>query len=232
MTGILSRAELEVLRQINTPTISNAIETFDLRPRNQGYMSPEVRCLFPDLGVMVGYAVTARMMAEQPAVEGQEASRFDYWDYILTIPAPRIAVIQDLDQPPAIGSFWGEVNANIHRALGCVGTITNGGVRDLDEVHALGFHLFAAETIVSHAYVHLVDFGGPVKVGGLVVNPGDLIHADKHGVIVIPHEIAREVAAAAARVDAAERKIIDYCQSSDFSVERLKALWREMRPSK
>ncbi len=232
MTGILSRAELEVLRQINTPTISNAIETFDLRPRNQGYMSPEVRCLFPDLGVMVGYAVTARMMAEQPAVEGQEASRFDYWDYILTIPAPRIAVIQDLDQPPAIGSFWGEVNANIHRALGCVGTITNGGVRDLDEVHALGFHLFAAETVVSHAYVHLVDFGGPVKVGGLVVNPGDLIHADKHGVIVIPHEIAREVAAAAARVDAAERKIIDYCQSSDFSVEGLKVLWREMRSSK
>ncbi len=232
MTGILSPAELEALRRINTPTIANAIETFNLRPRNQGYMSPEVRCLFPDLGVMVGYAVTAKMMAEQPAAEGEEASRFDYWDYILTMPAPRIAVIQDLDRRPAIGSFWGEVNANIHRALGCVGAITNGGVRDLDEVRALGFHLFAAETVVSHAYVHLVDFGGPVEVGGLLVKPGDLIHADKHGAIIIPHEIAHEVAAAAARVEAAERKIIDYCQSSDFSVEQLKALWRELRASK
>ena len=195
-------------------------------------MSAEVRCLFPDLGVMVGYAVTARIMAEQPAAEGQQASRFDYWDYILTSPAPRIAVIQDLDQPPAIGSFWGEVNGNIHRALGCVGTITNGGVRDLDEVHALGFHFFAAAAIVSHAYVHLVDFGGPVKVGGLVVNPGDLIHADKHGAIIIPHEIAREVAAAAAMVDASERQVIDYCKSPEFSVDRLKVLVREMTAPK
>jgi regulator of RNase E activity RraA len=232
MPNELSRAELEALRRINTPTISNAIETFHLRPRNEGYMSPAVRCLFPDLGVMVGYAVTARIMAERPAAAGQQASRFDYWDYILTTPAPRIAVIQDLDQPPAIGSFWGEVNANIHRALGCLGTITNGGVRDLDEVQALGFHLFAAEVIVSHAYIHLVDFGGPVKVGGLVVHPGDLLHADQHGAIVIPHEIAREVAAAAARVDAAERQIIDYCKSADFSVERLKALVREMSSAK
>jgi len=232
MTNTLSREELEALKRINTPTISNAIETFNLRPRNEGFMSAEVRCLFPDLGVMVGYAVTARIMAEQPAAEGQQASRFDYWDYILTSPAPRIAVIQDLDQPPAIGSFWGEVNGNIHRALGCVGTITNGGVRDLDEVHALGFHFFAAAAIVSHAYVHLVDFGGPVKVGGLVVNPGDLIHADKHGAIIIPHEIAREVAAAAAMVDASERQVIDYCKSPEFSVERLKVLVREMTAPK
>src|SRR5437867_1208914 len=119
----LSPDDLNALRKLSTPTVSNAIETFNLRPRNQGFMSPEVRCLFPDLGVMVGYAVTARIMAEQPAVEGQQASRFDYWDYILRSPAPRIAVIEDLDRPPAIGSFWGEVNGNIHRALGCVGTI-------------------------------------------------------------------------------------------------------------
>ena len=232
MINPLSREELEALRRINTPTISNAIETFNLRRRNEGFMSPEVRCLFPDLGVMVGYAVTARIMAERPPADGQQASRFDYWDYILTMPAPRIAVIEDLDHPPAIGSFWGEVNGNIHRALGCVGTITNGGVRDLDEVHALGFHFFAAEVIVSHAYIHLVDFGGPVKVGRLVVDPGDLIHADKHGAIIIPHEIAREVAAAAAMVDASERQVIDHCKSPEFSVERLKVLVREMTAKK
>ncbi|MBA3440797.1 MAG: RraA family protein [Pyrinomonadaceae bacterium] len=232
MTSRLSIGELEALKRISTPTISNAIETFNLRPRNEGYMSPEVRCLFPDLGAMVGYAVTARIKADQPATDGQQASRFDYWDYVLKMPAPRIAVVQDLDQPPAIGSFWGEVNASVHRALECVGTITDGGVRDLDEVHAFGFHFFAAEVIVSHAYIHLIDFGGPVKVGGLVVNPGDLIHADKHGAIVIPHEIAREVAGAAAMIEATERRIINYCQSSDFSVERLKALVRELTPTK
>jgi 4-hydroxy-4-methyl-2-oxoglutarate aldolase len=236
MTNLLSNEELEALRRINTPTIANAIETFNLRPRNQGFMSPEVRCvlpeLVPELGALVGYAVTARIMAEQPAAGGRRASRFDYWDYVLTGPEPRVAVIQDLDRPPAVGSFWGEVNANIHRALGCAGVITDGGVRDLDEVRALGFHMFAAHVIVSHAYIHLVDFGGPVKVGGLLVQPGDLLHADQHGAVVIPHEVAREVATAAAMVDAAERRVIDYCKSADFSVERLKALVREMGGAK
>ncbi len=228
MTRKLSIEEIEALKRIPTPTISNAIETFNLRPRNEGYTSPPVRCLFPDLGAMVGYAATVRIKADQPSGDGQQASRFDYWDYVLTMPEPRIAVVQDLDQPRARGSFWGEVNASVHRALHCIGTITDGGVRDLDEVHALGFHFFAAEVIVSHAYIHLVDFGSPVKVGGLMVNPGDLIHGDKHGAIVIPHEIAREVAGAAAMIEATERQIIDYCRSANFSVEKLKILVREL----
>ena len=228
----LSIEELESLKRIPTPTISNAIETFNLRPRNEGYTSPPVRCLFPDLGVMVGYAATARIKADQPPADGHQASRFDYWDYVLKMPEPRIAVVQDLDQPRASGSFWGEVNASVHRALGCVGTLTDGGVRDLDEVYTLGFHFFAAEVIVSHAYIHVVDFGGPVKVGGLVINPGDLIHGDKHGAIVIPPEIAREVVGAAGMIEATERQIIDYCRSSNFSVEQLKTLVRELTATK
>jgi 4-hydroxy-4-methyl-2-oxoglutarate aldolase len=222
----LSPAELEALRALNTPTVANAIERFEKRPRHLGFTSPEVRCVFPEMPPIVGYAATAMILAEQPAVGTRIPSRHDYWDAILSVPAPRIAVIQDLDQPLAIGSFWGEVNSNIHRALGCIGTITNGGVRDLDEVRALGFQMFASAVIVSHAYVHLVDFGTPVKVGGLVVQPGDLIHADKHGAIVIPHEIAREVPAAAAEVERIERRIINYCQSPEFSVEGLKELTR------
>lgn len=222
----LTSAELEALRALNTPTVANAIERFDKRPRHLGFTGPEVRCIFPDLPPIVGYAVTAKIMAEQPADGSRAPSRHDYWDSILSVPAPRIAVIQDLDQPPAIGSFWGEVNGNIHRALGCAGTITNGGVRDLDEVRALGFQMFASAVIVSHAYVHLVEFGTPVKVGGLVVRPGDLIHADKHGAIVIPHEIARDVPAAAAEVERMERRIINYCQSSEFDVAGLKELTR------
>jgi regulator of RNase E activity RraA len=220
----LSPEELEALRRYSTPSISNAIERFDVRPRHHGFTGPEIRCMFPEMPPIVGYAATAIVMAEQPTQPGRSPAVGDYWDFILSIPAPRIAVIQDLDQPCAIGSFWGEVNGNIHKALGCVGTVTNGGVRDLDEVRALGFQFLAAAAIVSHAYVHLVDFGTPVKVGGLLVHPGDLIHADQHGAIVIPHEIAREVPAAAAEVERGERVIIEHCQSPEFNVERLKEL--------
>ena len=217
----LSEAELGALRAWPTPAISNAIETFDVRPRNQGFMLG-IKCIFPDLAPMVGYACTATLLADLPPTEKARSATQAHWDNILSTPGPRIAVIQDLDQPRCIGSLWGEVNANIHRALGCLGVVTDGGVRDLDEVHELGFHFFAADVIPSHAYNHIVDAGTPVKVGGLVVNNGDLIHADKHGVIVIPHEIAREVPEACQKVEDRERRIINFCKSPDFDVEALK----------
>ena len=216
--------EIEALKRYSTPTLSNAIELFNLRPRNAGFMSGDIRCIFPDFGVMVGYASTAAIMAEHPETGGGQTSGYEYWKSVLQVPAPRVAVIQDLDQPTAIGSFWGEVNGNIHRALGCVGTVTNGGVRDLDEVHAMGFHFFASQVIVSHAYVHLVDFGIPVKIGGVVVHPGDLIHADKHGVLMVPKEVVPELPEAVRKIEAKERRIIDHCQSKEFSIEKLKDL--------
>jgi len=221
----LSIEELEALRGLNTPTVSNAIETFNVRDRNQGFMSGDIKCIFPDLGVMVGYACTATIIADQPATGHERVSRSDMWEHVLKIPEPRVAVIQDLDRPPCIGSLWGEVNANVFKALGCLGTVTDGGIRDLDEVRELGFYFFAAQVIPSHAYVHYVDVGKPVEVGGLAVNPGDLIHADKHGVLVIPHDVAREVVAAAQRVEERERRIINLCQSSDFSIAKLKELF-------
>ena len=218
----LSTKELDALRSISTPTVSNAIELFNVRPKNEGFMSGEIKCIFPDMGVMVGYACTAVMIASWPDKEREESLDFRMYEHILQIPAPRVVVVQDIDQPPCIGSLWGEVNGNIHKALGCVGVVTNGGVRDLDEVHELGFHFFAAQVIPSHAYDHLVDVGSPVKVGGLVVNPGDLIHADKHGVVVIPGEVASELAEAARRVEESERGLINLCKSPDFTVEKLK----------
>jgi len=133
-------------------------------------------------------------------------------------------VLHDLDYPEPAGSFWGEVQSNIHTALGCVGTVTDGGVRDLDEMHGLGFHAFAGEVLVSHAYVHLVEASIPVKVGGLVVKPGDILLGDKHGIISIPPEIAGEIPAAAAKVAERERRIINLCQSPDFELEKLKKL--------
>lgn len=220
MTMELSKEQLESLRRISTPTISNAIELFNVRPRNQGFMSPEIKCLFPELGVMVGYAVTARFTADQPAAKA--ASRFELWKHLLTIPEPRVLVLQDLDSPPGVGAFVGEVMATIHQRLGCVGVVTNGHLRDLDEVRALGFHFYAPGVCVSHAYVDLVDFGMPIKVGGMVVRPGELLHADKHGVLSIPREVVADLPSAVEKICQREQRIIGHCKASRFDLEELK----------
>jgi regulator of RNase E activity RraA len=219
---MLNAEELEGLRKFSTPTISNAIEMFDFRPRHAGFLGPEVRCLFPGLGRMVGYAFTAAISTDLPAQGCRSIQRHEYWQASAGVPAPRIAVIQDLDNPPGRGSFWGEVNSNIHKALGFIGTVTNGGARDLDEMEPLGFFTFAGEISVSHSYVHLVDFGAPVRIGGTIVSPGDLLHGDRHGVVVIPARVAGSLARAAAEVEEAERELIRYCQSAEFSQEGLK----------
>ena len=221
---------IEALRKISSPSVANAIETFNVRPRNQGFMSSEIRTLFPELGPLVGHAVTALVRAEPAPVQDHRASTFAWWDYVLSIPAPRVIVVHDLDDPRGQGAQWGEVQANIHRALGCVGTVTDGSVRDLDEVRALGFQFAAAHVSGSPAYVPMVDFGLPVKVGGLWVKPGDLIHADQHGVLTIPPEIAARVAEGVAKVEADERTIISFCRSEKFSVADLKALYKQVRP--
>jgi 4-hydroxy-4-methyl-2-oxoglutarate aldolase len=221
---------IDALRKLSSPTVANAIETFNVRPRHEGFMSPEIRCLFPELGPLVGYAVTALIRAELEPLAGHRASTFAWWDFVLSIPAPRVVVVHDLDDPRGQGAQWGEVQANIHRALGCVGVLTDGSVRDLAEVRALGFQFAAAHVSVSHAWVHMVDFGLPVKVGGLWVRPGDLIHADQHGVVAIPTGIAEKIPAAVAKIEADERRIIELCQAKDFSAERLKELYRQVRP--
>lgn len=213
------------LRTHTTPTLSNAIETFNARPKNTGFTRGQIRCLFPDLGPMVGYAVTATCRAATAPPPDATARRAALWRAIEEVPAPRIVVIQDLDDPPGIGAFWGEVQSNIHYALGCVGTVTNGGVRDLDEVRALRFHFFAGSTVVSRAYVHLVDVRVPVEVDGLAVRPGDLLHADRHGVLSIPDEIAGRLDDAVERINRSEQEILAYCRRPDFTREGLEAIY-------
>lgn len=224
MAQQLTADELEALARWPTPAISNAIETFNVRSRNTGFMGPEIVCRFPELPPIVGYAATCKIRASIPPDQDPEAiPPATWWEHIESIPAPRIVVIQDMDQPPR-GSFWGEVNANIHRALGCLGVITDSGVRDLDEVRDLGFQFLAKEVLVSHAYVHIVEVGKPVTVGGLTVNPGDLLHADQHGAMNIPHDIARDVPAAAQAVEDRERAIINYAKSPEFTRKGLQEL--------
>jgi regulator of RNase E activity RraA len=218
----LSPKELAALRKISTPTVCNAIETFNLQSRTEGFIKEDIHPYFPELGVMVGYAVTARASAVSPPTPEQVALRYELMDLLLKIPVPRVVVIEDIDSPDCLGAFWGEVQTNIHRSLGCIGTVTNGGVRDLDEVCDMKFHLFAKRAIPSHAYVHLVDAGKPVTIGGTAIATGDIIHADKHGVARIPVEIAREIPLAAQKIETKEQEIIRYCRSQKFSVAGLK----------
>src|SRR5215831_12453736 len=219
----IPKEQLEALRRLSTPTVSNAVELFNLRPRSEGFMSPEIRCLFPELEVMVGYAVTARYAArEEPAKPG---SRYDFWKYVMQFPEPRVIVMEDLDRPAGAGAYFGEVQTTIHKRLGCAGAVTNGHVRDLDEVHSMGFHYFAAGVCVSHAYVHLVDFGTPVTIGGLTVNSGEVIHGDKHGVMMVPAEAACEITSAAAKIAERERRIMDTCAAAEFSLEELRRVY-------
>src|SRR5690606_32059504 len=164
-TTPLSEAELDALAAWPSPAIANAIETFDVRPRTEGLMGPDILGRFPELRPIVGYAVTAKIRASVPPGEDPDTkSRADWLRHIASVPGPLIVVMQDLDDPP-LGSHWGEVNGNIHKAMGCVGVIADGGVRDLDEVRALGFQFVAKGVLVAHAYVHLVEIGGPVTVG-------------------------------------------------------------------
>ena len=208
---------LEALKAYDSPTLSNAIEVFDVRPRDEGYMSHHVRCMFPDLGVMVGYAATATMRARGAGAGDPEPLT----THVQEVPGPRIVVVQDLDDPPAHGALWGEVMASTFTALGCLGTVTDGSVRDLDEARGMGFHFFARTASVSHGYARVEAVGEPVTVGDLSVGPGDLLHADKHGVLLIPAEIAAELPAAADRVIAAEQEFIGWVRSPEFDAGRL-----------
>jgi len=216
---------IEELRRFNTPTIANAVETFHVRPNDAGCSLHQVKCVFPELGVFVGFAATATILSGQPGGTPRRVNRRDYWEYLAASPRPTAVVMQDLTNPPA-GAYWGEVNTNIHRALGCSGLVTNGSVRDLDEVRPQKFAMFAGAITVSHAYAHLEDFGKTVKIGNVLIASGDLIHADQHGFVVIPHEVAERVPEAARDLERKERTIIDLCRSSEFSIDRLDALVR------
>jgi 4-hydroxy-4-methyl-2-oxoglutarate aldolase len=213
---------VEALRRYDTPTIANAIEELDVRPRDEGFANLDVRCMFPELGVMVGYAATATIRARGQGRGDPEK----LWAHVRGTPAPRVVVVQDLDEPPAHGALWGEVNASVFQALGCVGAVTDGSVRDLNEARGIGFHFFARGAGVSHAYVRVESAGQPVQVGGLTIAPGDLIHADQHGVLLVPREIAAELPAAADRVIDREQTFLRWVRSPDFDPERLAEMRR------
>ena len=217
----LNDQELSRLQEIDTPTICNALEIVSPERRARDFTVRHLHCAFPELPPIVGYARTARIRAATPPSAGNEdqtAARLAYYRYIDAGAGPTVMVIEDIDTAPGYGSWWGEVHSNVHQALGALGVVTSGSVRDLDMI-AEGFQLISGSVGPSHAWVQLVDYGGEVNVHGMVTRSGDLVHADRHGAVIIPHEVARDVPAAAELCMRREKPILDACKSGDFSVE-------------
>ena len=218
------------LEELDTPTVCNALETVVPQRRGYGYTTNPLVCTRPELGSMVGFARTATIRAMHPSdVRGEEARdrQHGYYRYIDEGPKPAIIIIQDLDgEARGYGSFWGEVNSNIHFGLGCVGLVTDGSVRDIPDI-APGFQMLADRIGPSHAFVHPVSYGGEINVSGMRVSSGDLVHADQHGAVVIPNDRAAEVPEAAAAIARRERVIINAAQEDGFNFSRLQRAWGE-----
>jgi regulator of RNase E activity RraA len=224
-TAPLPASVLEALARYDTPTICNAMEIVAPHRRLIGYTTKPLVCPFPDLPPIVGYArtVTIRSVLQSGlAAAEQSKRRIDYYEYVGTGLGPRICVIQDIDGPDVgYGAFWGEVQSNVHKALGCLGVITDGSIRDIPQ-WAPGFQALAGSIGPSHAWVHAENFGTEVRVAGMTVRSGDLIHADSHGAIVIPHELAAKIPDACELCARRETPILEIARSKDFTLEKLK----------
>ncbi len=224
-------ADLEALTAFDTPTICNALELVAPARRATGFIRRPLIAPFPQLKPVVGFARTAIIRSREPHPRGRDEAkevRLGYYEHIAAQPLPSIAVIQDLDAPDlGFGAFWGEVQTNVHKGLGCIGVITDGSVRDLDAM-ATGFFVLAGSVMPSHAHVHLVDFGGTVSVAGMIVSANDVIHADRHGAVVVPSEAIQELPAAVALLTRREKVIIDAAKAPGFSVARLRQAFDEV----
>lgn len=220
----LTRECLERLRRFDACTLSNAIESTQIRPPNEGYIVGTALCRFPKLPPVIGYAVTGRARSSMPSGGGGWCyQQLEWWHYLVSVPAPRIVVVQDGDRPPGRGAVFGEVHARVCRALDCVAYVTNGAVGDLPGVEALGFQLFAGGVTPSHGYADVVEFGEPIELGGLRIDSGDLLHGDLHGVQTVPIEVAEDLPTIAERILLQEEELYQLCSDRNFSVDVLAA---------
>lgn len=225
MPILLTPEQLEFLRSVDTPTLSNAIEWFQVRDRTEGFVGSDVRCLFPRLGTMVGYALTATGDSTTP---GQPRSREGWYrlmEALEAAPKPAVLVIKNVGPDRGRSCHFGEVMANTSRRMGAIGLVTDGGVRDLAEVEALGFHYFAAGAVASHGNFGIVDVGVPVELSGCHIQTGDIVHGDLNGLIVVPGEVVARLPEAVERVRASERRTLEFVNGPDFSLRGLRDLF-------
>jgi 4-hydroxy-4-methyl-2-oxoglutarate aldolase len=223
--GLLSleNDDFEQIEKLDTCTVSNAIERLKGRLRNEGSVfGGALRCQFPKFAPMLGYAATGRMRSTSTPISGRPYHmNMNWWRYVASIPEPRVMVVEDVDERPGSGALLGEIHAVIGCALNCIGYVTNGSVRDLPAVEALGFHLFAGNIAVSHMYAHVCEYGEPVEIGGLKILSGDLVHGDRHGVHTIPLPIASDIPRMAAEILTEERELKAFCRSDRFTLQYL-----------
>jgi regulator of RNase E activity RraA len=231
MTAPFAAEDLQALAQYDTPTICNALELVVPARRAMGFNRRPLVAPFPTLKPIVGYARTALIRAREPHPrERSEARRIRlaYYEHIAAKPLPSIAVIQDIDAPDnGFGAFWGEVQTHVHKALGCIGVVTDGSVRDIDQM-APDFVVLAGSIMPSHAHVDLVHFNETVSVAGMIVSPDDIIHADRHGAVVIPNDAVRKVPEAAAMIARREKVLLDACKAPGFTMDALRAAFQRM----
>ena len=217
-----AKSLIEFLRAVDTPTLSNAIETLKLRPKAEGFTPLQVRCLFPELGPMCGYAVTAQVETVTEAVKREEAGYIELFEAVENSPKPAVIAFQEIGGGPDYATHCGEVLATVFGRLGGIGLVSDCGVRDIAEVRALKFHYFARGAVASHANFQIVRVGVPIQVFGLVIHPQDILHGDLNGLIQVPKEAAEGLPNAVATVRAKERKVMEMTKDPDFSASRLR----------
>lgn len=223
-----------LLSSVDTPTVCNAIEVAQGKRGFQRFTRGTMLAAQPHLKAFFGYARTARIRAVRPPDEPADVirkRRMDYYRYMASGPRPGVSVIEDLDGDTAIGAFWGEVNTTVHKGLGLSGAVTNGVMRDLDDL-APDFQVIAGSIGPSHGFVHVVDFDQPVKVFGLTVSPGDFIHADRHGAIVVPPDILPGLGRAIARMQESEALILGPARQPDFDINKFEQAWAAFEKSR
>ncbi|MDE3195824.1 MAG: RraA family protein [Acidobacteriota bacterium] len=212
----------ESLRAFDTPVLADALSRLNLKSHSEGYAAPGLHCFASPHETVVGYAATARIRTADPPMTGHHYFRHSrWWEELSQLPAPRVVVIEDIDREPGSGACVGLIGASIFQALNCVGAITNGAVRDVPGIAKTNFGLFAAYLSPSYAYAHLVDYGQTVTIFNLAVQQGDLLAADRHGVVSIPVEHAGQVCAIAADLHRRKQTFVDFCRSSRFSLNDL-----------
>lgn len=221
---------LRKLARFDTPTICNAIELFGVIPRNLGYMDARIKSNFPEMASIIGFAATASFRSDAPPIGGDAYTSIEaQLEQFANLPGPAMVAIQDLDDP-AVSAVFGEVMCSTYKAFGAVGLVTNGAGRDLEQVRALQFPVFTSGAICSHGYCHLLHLGLPVRIGGLTIQTGELLHADANGVASIPLQIANELADVAAEFVAAEEPMIAYAKTAgEKSIARWAALRKEFQ---
>jgi regulator of RNase E activity RraA len=221
----MPKSQIDFLRSIDTPTVCNLIEIAAPERRGHGYTVRHLHCPFPDLPPMVGFAKTVTIKSKDPFGLGQAdylQKRLDYLDYVAAQPQPSMMVIEDIDgEHIGYGAFWGEVQSNVHKSLGCLGTVTNGSIRDIPMI-AKGFQMLAGSISPSHAYVHVVDFGCDVTIHGMAVKSGDLIHADRHGAVVVPRDKIDAMKQAQQSLSQREARIISAANAPGATLESIK----------